>query len=806
MFPILFRNDEREFTSNGLGRLADCISCVVTEERNGIYELEFKYPITGRFYQQMHDNGGIIGVIHDDRHDVQPFDIYKFSAPIDGVVTFNAHHISYRLSNIIVEPFTAQNISLALQGLKDHSISTNPFTFWTDKATSGDFAVDHPSALRALLGGQEGSILDVYGAGDYQFDKYEVRLYANRGNNSGVTIRYGKNLTDITHERDESGSYSAVAPYWQGEETVVTLPEGYIISPVLRTQLFPWTDENGNIITGTGGEEIEFNAPVITPAPLDMTSYFEEAPTVEELRQAAEDFMSRNQPWKPSENITVDFVQLWQTPEYENVAALQRVALCDTVSVFYPELGVIQAEEKVIKTVYNVLLERYDSIELGELRTTLSETIENSFAGTFEKLSDGITKSANTLRKYVDEATDAITGGLGGYVVLTLNANKEPQEILIMDTPDINTAVNVWRWNQGGLGHSHSGYNGPFDDVAITQDGKINASMIGTGFLLANFIRGGTLMLGGYDDINGVFQILDANGDVITTGDKEGITTTALTATEYLYVDGGAQSYFKIPFSYLGTIGNQYVGYLEMSTSGFVIDIENPSYSTQIRSDVRDSVAMLRFISGDGNETHVSPNSVATSNGTDSARITPTSIGVGAASGGITGGGAAFTRTGATVQCGSGSGYFFVYGNFQVAQGTKSRIANADQYGDRLLYCYETPSPLFGDVGEGEIAEDGACYVWLDPVFAKTITTDQYQVFLQKYGEGDCYVSERKAGYFIVKGTPGLSFGWELKAKQSDFDQKRLDKFEQPREEEGTDYGAEAAQYITELNKGRLSA
>ena len=113
---------------------------------------------------------------------------------------------------------------------------------------------------------------------------------------------------------------------------------------------------------------------------------------------------------------------------------------------------------------------------------------------------------------------------------------------------------------------------------------------------------------------------------------------------------------------------------------------------------------------------------------------------------------------------------------------------------------------MFGDIGEGEIGEDGKCFVWLDPVFAQTIATDQYQVFLQKYGEGDCYIAERKAGYFIVNGTPGLAFGWELKSKQRDFDQRRLDKYEEPVKEESTDYGAEAAQYITELNKGRLSA
>ena len=135
--------------------------------------------------------------------------------------------------------------------------------------------------------------------------------------------------------------------------------------------------------------------------------------------------------------------------------------------------------------------------------------------------------------------------------------------------------------------------------------------------------------------------------------------------------------------------------------------------------------------------------------------------------------------------------------------GTKSRRVSTDQYSDRLLYCYETPSPMFGDVGEGVIAEDGLCYITLDAVFAQTITTAQYQVFLQKYGDGDCWVKDRKGGYFIVQGTPGLAFGWEIKAKQRDYDQKRLDRAEEPYKPETTDYGAEAAQYIDNLKKER---
>ena len=174
-----------------------------------------------------------------------------------------------------------------------------------------------------------------------------------------------------------------------------------------------------------------------------------------------------------------------------------------------------------------------------------------------------------------------------------------------------------------------------------------------------------------------------------------------------------------------------------------------------------------------------------------------------------------------------GPGHFYVYassgcfismyrgadkisvGNLQVGgalnvYGTKNRVVKTAEYGERLLYSYETPSPLFGDVGEGVLDEDGLCYVFLDPVFAETITTTQYQVFLQNYGEGTSYVFDRKPDYFIVKGTPGLSFGWELKAKQSDFDQYRLEK---PTEsiDKGIDYGEQGTNFYTDLIEGRIA-
>lgn len=740
MIPILYKVGETSFTSNGLGRLVDCLSCTVTEERNGIYEAEFTYPITGRFYQTMITDGGIIGVIHDDRHDVQPFTIYKYSAPIDGVVTFNAHHISYDLSTIVVKPFSASSCADVFAKIPLNVVHYCPFTFWTDKAVSSDFDLDVPKAVRNLLCGEEGSVLDVYGKGDYEFDKFAVKLYVNRGVDSGVTIRYGKNITDINHEIDHSGTFSAISPYWTNGETTVTLPEGYILDPNAPKLLIPWTDENGNVITDYNGVPIEFQFVEVKIEPMDFSAEFESVPTAAELRTRAAQYLSDNSPWLPSDNLKVDFVQLWQTPEYENVAALQRVSLCDTVSVYFPELGVIKTKQKVIRVVYDVLLERYSEMELGKLQTTLAEAVAGDFRQDLEE-------TASFLQSAIATATAQITGGLGGYVVLKMNANNEPEELLIMDTPNINTAVNVWRFNQGGLGHSHNGYNGPFDDVALTQDGKINASMITTGYLLANYIKGGTLSLGGYADTNGKFEIQDALGNARVTGNKDGFKI-AFDSTNYANFTTSGM-YFAL--NSISSVANGISGYgtLPDGTS-LLYQAGNFYWSVNPNSTWN----ITAYTAPDG------LNSEARSNGSLYKRAFCNLNGVG-------------------IEKGSSYAFFDTNCNLSVS-GTKNRIVDVDQYGKRLLYCYETPSPLFGDLGEGVIGEDGSAYIWLDPIFAKTISTENYQVFLQKYGEGDCWVAERKGSYFLVRGTAGLAFGWELKAKQADYDQRRLDQHLDP--------------------------
>ena len=467
MIPILYEHEETAFTSNGLGRLSDCVSCRVTEKRNGIYEMEFVYPITGRHFEEI-TLGSIVGCIHDDVKDIQPFEIYARSAPLEGLVTFYGHHISYRLGNVILRPFEASSCAGAMVGITDNSINTNPFTFWTDKQTVGTFTVSAPASVKEILGGTAGSILDVYGKAEYEWDKFTVRLWLNRGADTGVQIRYGKNLSELKQDIDTSSAYNAVAPFWAstgGDTDIVIMPPA-----------------GQEIITvAQQGEEIK-------PVPLDLSQEFSEAPTPAQVVARATAILENSEAWIPTENIDINFVALWQTEEYKNIAALERVKLCDKVDVIFPALNIVRAKMQIVTVVYDVLNERYISMELGAARTSFADAIRAS-------VEDSIVKKVPTrtsMMAAIDAATQLISGGLGGYVVIGTNTSGEPNEILIMDTDDINTAVNVIRINQAGIGFSSTGYAGTYR-TAWTIDSHFVADFITSGTLNANIIRAGII-------------------------------------------------------------------------------------------------------------------------------------------------------------------------------------------------------------------------------------------------------------------------------------------------------------------------
>jgi phage minor structural protein len=477
MNPILFESTENIFDTNGIGILADAIFCEVTYERNGILELEMQYPITGIHYKEIKTRN-IILASPNPVENTQPFRIYRITKPINGIITIYSEHISYDLSGIPVSPFTAGSAAEAMSKLQSSAAIESPFTFWTDKETVATMSVVAPASTRSLLGGQQGSVLDVYG-GEYQFDRYTVRLYNQRGMNRGVSIRYGKNLTSLEQDENISSVYTGVYPYWMDtDNNLVTLPEKILNAP------------------GT------YNFTRIMA--LDLSQEFESAPTEEQLRNRANTYMTANNIGVPKVSLDVSFIQLEQTEEYKNIALLERVELCDTVNVEFPELGV-SATAKCVKTVYDVLQERYTSVELGEARTNIADTI----ADQQQKIEKAPTTSA--MQKAINNATNWLTSA-DGYVIAVKDDNGTWKEILFLDTPSAETAKNVLRINTNGIGFSTNGVNGPYRN-AWTIDGSLVADFITTGVLTANLIKAGVLQ-----SLNGASSINMETGEANLTG------------------------------------------------------------------------------------------------------------------------------------------------------------------------------------------------------------------------------------------------------------------------------------------------
>ena len=468
MIPILYTANETDFSHCGIGALSEMTSCTVTEERNGAFECEFKYPVDGKLFAEIQESR-IVKAKPNEMSDPQLFRIYASSKPINGIVTYRAEHISYELSGYPVESVSVENATArsAMNAILNATLIAHRYTAQSDIELLKSTTIDRKSA-RAALGGVEGSVLSLWG-GEFEFDNFTVKLHKARGRKTGIKIAYGKNITDIKQEASVAGVYTAVYPYakyttqptdgqTEPEEITVSLPEKILYSQKASK---------------AAGERVCIK---------DFSESFNGATeiTVEQLRAKAQNWVETSGFDVPSVNISVSFENLWQSPEYEQYALLERCGLCDTVSVVFPALN-ISTTAKIIKTKYDVLSEKYLQITLGSARANFADTVKDTSAAieqTKQEIKQSSAKVEVDFKKAIDDATKAITGQSGGYVVL--NPAKNPQEILIMDAPTIAAAKRVWRWNSGGLGYSKNGYNGPFE-TAITQDGAIVADFITVG-------------------------------------------------------------------------------------------------------------------------------------------------------------------------------------------------------------------------------------------------------------------------------------------------------------------------------------
>lgn len=504
MIPILYdTNDKR------IGPLTDCTRCYVTQERNGIYEAEFEYPMISDLYNSI-EKGGYIIAKPDDISEPQKFRIYKPSEPLYGTTTFCCEHIRYQLGGIPAARKKYSGVPSSIINSMLTSVKTvSDFTAWTDIDTINSVNLDIPSTVGKMLAGTEGSLLDVFG-GEYEFDNYTVKLHKARGQEKATEIRYAKNLTGFTCESDITNTYTHVYPFYSNESEGI-----YVELP-------------NKLITLDKAVTMPFERCYM----LDLSTYFEEPPTVAQLESKAKSFVKSNSLDSIAYNYKISFVPLWQTEEYKNIAVLERCGLCDTVPIIHKKTGE-RIRAKIIKTVYDSISERYVEMELGNATSNFAQTVTQSI----NQISNTVKSTKSYMQIVVSRATKRITGNRGGYVVLyDSDGDGEPDEILIMDTPSIFTAKKVWRWNVSGLGYSRNGYAGPYS-TAITMDGEIvadfvstgtlNASLIKTGVLLADLIKAGVI-----SDNNGNVEINMDNGKIkmaLSNGDMLRIWTNGIT-------------------------------------------------------------------------------------------------------------------------------------------------------------------------------------------------------------------------------------------------------------------------------------
>lgn len=974
LIPILYAASETDFTTNGIGLLTDAVSCTVTEERNGAYEATLVYPAKGHLAEYIAEDA-IIKAKANDTDEPQLFRIYKSGKQIGSNTTWNAEHISYELTGNPVEQFSVSGVNAeqALNRLLAAAVFKHKYTATSDITTVNSTSIADVVSVRKALGGVEGSILDTWG-GEYHFNNYRIELLKARGADNGVTIEYGKNLTDAKQERNISNIVTAIFPYAK------YTPEG------TENEVFVSLKEK-TLVHADAANYAYKRCEIV-----DFSSEWESGTIITEdmLRAKAEAYLEKIST-EPDINITLSYAQLKKTKDYKNIQAMESVALCDTVKVRIDKLQ-IEATAKIVKAKYDSLKERYDTMEIGSVRTNLAKQL----TATQQEITDSIKRNqtrAEQIKKQIEktivDVTAAITGNSGGYVVLY--PEKNPQEIYILDQPELSKAKNVWRWNLAGLGHSNTGVNGKFT-TAITADGQIVADFITAGELTGSILRAGTVYAEALDveyrntvtkhaddaankayedslskiqttakelkllckkisetamhnyaadftdDLSAPWYASSTNNVVessTTLGRYARIVKASANYSSYIRCDtkktpagtyrvrykaatmAGQENTARVQCSFKTTattaagelksdgwttferdieLSSDYDGYIyfyatvsgttvlikdvevlgllrDYAEAQLTVNADNITAEVRGAQDAEKELKASIKVNAEKIETKVTADDVSSQieQSAESIRCQAKKISWKSDSSEMTEDGL-LTCKGASIEDGniicqsdkknpritlinnkvqmyasaynlrgknedgintltignSESGFVTCYskggytegkyGNLGFGgvsttdgdkysnlspdglwcTGSKHRVVRTQDYGERLLCCYETPSPMFGDVGAAQIDETGKCLIFIDEKFAQTVDLEYlYDVFLTKYGPGDCYVSERTASYFIVEGTKNLKFAWEIKTIQRDYENLRLEEHE--RENDDTDYIYDVSAYMSTL-------
>lgn len=470
MIPRIFGSIESDFSTNGVGALLNTISCEVKEEVNGTYELNA--VILGNDPRISHVRvGNIITAKPNMTDPVQAFVIESVEKGINGEVNVYATHIAQHLAKLIpVSPFTANSLANTLTAIKTNSLENNPFTFSTDKTVATEFSFDVPKTVRSLMGGEEGSLLDVY-RGEYYFNNLKIELLTRRGQDSGVRIMYGENMTDFTSGEGFgwSESVTGVIPYWQGEEEVVI----------------------GDIQYSEMADYFEYHKTIVK----DFSDKYEEAPTKAELNTYALSWITSK--GNPTLTLDVSFDQYGLTNKQ-----ISNLCLGDTVHVVH-NLYKLHYDSRIVSATFDVLGEKYLKLEIGSTSANLNEAV-SSVTGSTSIISDAVEKLENNK---VSKSGDSMSGQL-----LTSYKSSVAMGSYGTSQTTVDGFVDEVRYSSGCMGSISVNTAYTKDGVTIPtgwynfiysphRNGGKNGSANGDN---QNY---GNLLLMGMNNTNGIFRV-----------------------------------------------------------------------------------------------------------------------------------------------------------------------------------------------------------------------------------------------------------------------------------------------------------
>ena len=449
---ILYSDKTTSFSTLGIGVLRDFKSDpLITEELNGAYTLEFSYAKNGYLVDYIVE-GAIV------KANNQPFRIWTIKKDMDAIEIL-AKHIFFDLSTNFLEDVAPTNLKSqeALEWILEKAQVESNFNVSGDCSVVASARYVRKNITDAIYN-EDNAILKRFG-GEIELNGYNVTVHAKRGKNANFSIRYRKNLTGIEFNLDFSTVATRIMPQGANE---LLLDEKYVDSPLINNYFTPIY------------KKIDFSNVAV-----DENTTLEEAQDL--LREEVNKLFAAGLD-KPEISIKVDFVELSKCIEYKDYSNLESCGLGDTVKAIISELN-LDLETRIVKTVYNCTLERYTTLELGNIKTDFVSS-QSKVINEINNVVSNVNPES-ILSKAKEEATEIINHPFNGNIYIDKNTGV----LYLMDTNDISTAKNIWKWSLGGLGFSENGVNGPYE-TAITQDGSIVADFITSGKINTSLIEG----------------------------------------------------------------------------------------------------------------------------------------------------------------------------------------------------------------------------------------------------------------------------------------------------------------------------